>query len=379
METFRVLIVDDEPGMRMGAQRVLRRYRVSLPDVGSEVAFECELADTIASARARLAASATDLVLLDYKLPDGTGLELLREIRDGGLDVLVIMITAFASLEVAVSATRNGAFDFLSKPFSPEELEAVVTKATRSLIIERQARRLADEKRKMRLQFLSVLAHELKAPLGAVEGYLKLLDERILGNELAAYDAPVRRAMARVEGMRKLIFDLLDLTRIEAGQRRREIQAVDLVDVARTAMETLAPDADARGIVLRLDAPVSMTLEADRSEMEIVFTNLVSNAVKYNRDGGSVDIRISRSDDATVCVTVRDTGIGMAPKEAARLFGEFVRIKNEKTRNISGSGLGLSTVKKLAMMYGGDVTVHSEPDVGSEFTVTLRPAAGAPE
>ncbi|MCX7818547.1 MAG: hybrid sensor histidine kinase/response regulator [Kiritimatiellae bacterium] len=373
MDTLRVLVVDDEPGMCLGAQRVLRRHMVRLPDLGLEAGFETDTAGTMAAARELLGRSRYDLVILDYKLPDGSGLDLLREIRAMRLDLLVIMITAFASLEVAVSATRNGAFDFLSKPFGPEELESVVTKAARALVIERRARRLEEERRKTRLQFLSVLAHELKAPIGAVEGILKLLEQRVLGNDLSAYDAQIRRALARLEGMRKLIFDLLDLTRIEAGERRRDLQPVDVAEVARAAIETVATEAAARRItvVLRADGPVTMT--ADRGELEIILNNLLTNAVKYNRDGGRVEVRLSRRDGG-VAIEVEDTGIGMTAAEAARLFQEFSRIRNEKTRHISGSGLGLSTVKKLAQLYQGDVTVRSEPDVGSTFTVTLADA-----
>ncbi len=373
MDTLRVLVVDDEPGMCLGAQRVLRRHVVRLPDLGLEAGFSTDTAGTMAAARELLGRERYDLVILDYKLPDGSGLDLLREIRASRLDLLVIMITAFASLEVAVSATRNGAFDFLSKPFGPEELESVVTKAARALVIERRARRLEEERRKTRLQFLSVLAHELKAPIGAVEGILKLLEQRVLGNEVSAYDTQIRRALARLEGMRKLIFDLLDLTRIEAGERRREIQRVDVADVARAAIENVSAEAAWRNITVRLhaDGPVPMT--ADRSELEIILNNLLTNAVKYNRDGGRVEVRLARDGDR-VRIEVEDTGIGMTPAETAKLFQEFSRIRNEKTRHISGSGLGLSTVKKLAQLYGGDVAVRSEPDVGSTFTVTLADA-----
>jgi signal transduction histidine kinase len=112
-------------------------------------------------------------------------------------------------------------------------------------------------------------------------------------------------------------------------------------------------------------------MNGDRGELEIVLNNLLSNAVKYNRDGGSVTIEIDQ-DDQSVTLRVADTGIGMTEEEAARLFGDFVRIKNEKTRAILGSGLGLSTVRKLARLYGGDVSVTSRPDVGSTFTVTLK-------
>ena len=112
-------------------------------------------------------------------------------------------------------------------------------------------------------------------------------------------------------------------------------------------------------------------MTADRGEIEIILNNLVSNAVKYNRDGGRVDVTLAREGPA-VTIRVADTGIGMTQEEAAKLFADFVRIKNAKTRNILGSGLGLSTVKKLAMLYHGDVRVESQPGVGSTFTVVLR-------
>jgi two-component system, sensor histidine kinase and response regulator len=110
---------------------------------------------------------------------------------------------------------------------------------------------------------------------------------------------------------------------------------------------------------------------ADRGEIEMILNNLISNAIKYNREGGRVDVRLTREADR-LTIAVADTGIGLTPEEAGRLFGEFVRIRNEKTQNILGSGLGLSIVKKLASLYGGDATVTSQSGVGSTFTVVLR-------
>jgi signal transduction histidine kinase len=100
----------------------------------------------------------------------------------------------------------------------------------------------------------------------------------------------------------------------------------------------------------------------------------VSNAVKYNKDNGRVDVMLSR-DDGTITIEVKDTGIGMTKEEATKLFNDFVRIKNASTSGILGSGLGLSIVKKLALLYEGNAKVDSEPDVGSTFTVTLRDIA----
>jgi signal transduction histidine kinase len=178
------------------------------------------------------------------------------------------------------------------------------------------------------------------------------------------------RSLVRIEGMRKLIFDLLDLTRIESGQKQRHFAEVEVCEVARAAIETAAPEAADRDITIALhaDGPISMT--ADRGELDIILNNLVSNAVKYNRDGGRVDVTVER-DDATLTLRVADTGIGMTDEEASRIFDDFARVQNARTKDILGSGLGLSTVKKLAALYDGEVRVDSEPDVGSTFTVVL--------
>jgi signal transduction histidine kinase len=117
--------------------------------------------------------------------------------------------------------------------------------------------------------------------------------------------------------------------------------------------------------------PKDLIIKADSSEIEIILNNLLSNAVKYNKQGGKADLKISTENDQ-IKIVVSDTGIGLTKDEAAKLFNDFVRIKNHKTVKILGSGLGLSLVKKLAMFYNGDVCVQSEPDVGSTFTVELN-------
>jgi two-component system, sensor histidine kinase and response regulator len=285
--------------------------------------------------------------------------------------MLTVMITAYASIETAVRATKQGAYDFLPKPFTPDELKTTVRKAAKHLMVARQARKLAEEKRRVRFEFISVVAHELKSPINAIEGYLNILNDGTTNLTPEVTGQVIGRCVTRISGMRKMINDLLDLTRIESGQKPRELGTVDVADVARIAIESVTPDALARDITVRLDADPDVHLFGDHGEIEIIFNNLVSNAVKYNKDGGTVDVVVRNTDSGTV-VSVADTGIGMAPEEASRLFNDFVRIKNEKTRNILGSGLGLSILKKLVGLYNGDIKVKSKPDEGSTFTVTLR-------
>jgi signal transduction histidine kinase len=204
---------------------------------------------------------------------------------------------------------------------------------------------------------------------------MDILSKGIGRDAPATLNQMLQRCQVRAGQMRKLVNDLLDLTRIESGQKKRELAELDVHELARQAIEGVKPEAAGKGVAVRLHGDGPTKLPADRGEIEIVLNNLVSNAVKYNRPGGEVDVRIEQPGGKTV-ISVADTGIGMSAEEAGRLFTEFVRIRNDKTRNILGSGLGLSIVKKIALLYDGQVSVSSTPDAGSAFTVTLGQAGG---
>ncbi|HCL00487.1 MAG TPA: hypothetical protein DHW42_10345 [Candidatus Marinimicrobia bacterium] len=371
MQKLQTLVVDDEPGMRLGIRKVLSKYTLKLPDVDEEIGFEVDLAESGEEAIEKIGANRPDVLLLDYKLPSMSGLEVLEKVRAEDSEMVIIMITAYASLDTAVSAIKRGAFDFLAKPFEPAELKKTVSKAVQNLILARQVRKLEREKHQVRFQFISVLGHELKSPLNAIEGYLNIMHDRIAGDDLGSYDQMIRRSQVRIQGMRKMIADLLDLTRIESGQKKRELSEQNVFTIAKTALETVQPSADEKGITVNLNAHDPIMMNCDSGEIEIVLNNLLSNGVKYNRENGKVDLVIKKNKNL-VTFSATDTGIGMTKEECDRLFGEFVRIKNAKTRNILGSGLGLSIVKKIAAMYSGSVSVTSTPDIGSTFTVTLQ-------
>lgn len=368
---LKLLVVDDEPGMRMGVQRTLRNYRFKLPDFEDEVSFDIRMAETGEEALAKIEEDRPDILVLDHKLPGIQGLDILLDITQKKLDILTVMVTAYASLEVAISATKNGAFDFLAKPFTPDELRNTIQKAAKQIFLHRQARKLEAERRQVRFQFISVLAHELKSPISAVAGYLRIMEKHMLGESVDKYDTMVKRSLRRLNGMQKMILDILDLTRIESGKKNRELEEVDMTEVARESMDGVLQDAKERGIAIELDAPKDAVLTADRGEIEIIFNNFLTNAVKYNRDNGRVDVKIKPDSDGMTLV-FSDTGIGMSEEEQERLFGEFVRIKNDKTKDILGSGLGLSIVKKLLTFYDGSVDVKSVPDEGTTFTVRMK-------
>jgi len=373
MEPLRILVVDDELGIRLAVRRSLEDYTLHLPDMDGQVNFIIDLAETGEEGLVKIEGTPPDILLLDHKLPSMSGLDVLNWLSTKEYDLITVMMTAYASIETAMTAAKRGAFDFLAKPFSPEELRAAIYKSTKHLMLERRARQLAREKRQLRFQLISMVSHELKAPLAAIQGYLGVLKEHSIVSKPAVYDRVIERSQIRLRGMSKLIQDLLDLTSIESGQKKRELAPLDILEIAQQTVEAVLPEARERNITIDLHGNPPVTMTADRGEIEIILNNLLTNAIKYNRQGGRVEVGIE-SKGERVILRVTDTGIGMTPEEAGQLFAEFFRIRNEKTRNILGSGLGLSIVKKIALLYGGDVFVQSQPDVGSTFIVTLLQA-----
>ncbi|HAN78151.1 MAG TPA: hypothetical protein DCQ31_10435 [Bacteroidales bacterium] len=371
MELLKVLVVDDEPGIRAGIKRVLDKFTVNFPFVEEAFYFETTEADSAEIALKLLTSEQFDILLLDNKLPGMEGIELLEILKNQQNEIITVMITSYASLDLAVRATDNGAFDFVPKPFTPQELKTAVESIAKHLFLRRTTKKMQAAGKEVRFKFLSVLSHELKAPLNAIEGYLDLMRVRQAGDAIENYDEMIRRSLDRVQGMRNLIMDMLDLTRAESGKRNRNLTTFNIRTVAEHVFHTFQPYAIQRDISVLLDCPQELAITADIDEIEIILNNLVSNAVKYNSKNGKVNVLITKI-DTLLTMQVTDTGIGMNEEEVAKLFHEFVRIKNVKTKNISGSGLGLSIIKKIAETYGGTAMVKSTPDVGTTFTVTLR-------
>ena len=163
------------------------------------------------------------------------------------------------------------------------------------------------------------------------------------------------------------------LTRIESGEKVRRITQVDIIEVTQSGIETIAPAAANRNITIELHHNDPIHLQGDYSEIAIILNNLLSNAEKYNEQNGRIDITLHREKDHLI-ITVADQGIGMTQQEQDKLFHDFVRIKNSKTKGILGSGLGLSIVKKLVHLYNGEITLQSAPGQGTTFTLLLKDA-----
>ncbi len=368
METLKVLVVDDEAGIRSGIERILRNFTVSYPFLNDDFCFELINAETGEKAIEIIDKGNIDIVLLDNKLPGIHGIDVLEYINKQQFDLSVMMITSYASLDLAVKATNNGAYNFVPKPFTPQELKSAMENITKHLYLKRMTQKLRFEGKQIRFQFLSVLSHELKSPINAIEGYLKIMQDKQVGDNIDDYKSMIDRSLERIKGMRSLIIDLLDLTKIESGKKIRNIKKIDLFEISQLAIDAIEPMAIQKQVRINLTGELETYINSDKDEIEIIMNNLISNAVKYNKDGGNVYVAINK-DEYSTNITVEDDGIGMSKEDIEKLFADFVRIKNEKTKHITGSGLGLSIAKKMVELNEGTITVESEPDKGSKFIV----------
>ncbi len=370
MAQLKILVVDDEPGIRSGVHRILGNFHVTYPFMDEDYTFNILEAATGEEGIEIIDREMPDILLLDNKLPGIQGVEVLEYVRKKNYDIVVAMITSYASIDVAVRAHNDGAIDFIPKPFTPQELKASIEQITKQQYLRRITHKLKVEGRKVRFQFLSVLSHEMKAPLNAIEGYLKMMQERQMGDSLDEYSSAIERSLQRIDSMRHLIMDLLDFTKVSFERHVEKMQNVNLKELVSMAVVTVSPYAIHKDIQFVTEVKGCETIWADPNDFEIIMNNLVSNAVKYNKPGGTVTVTVECNDNEFT-LSVADTGIGMNSDEREMLFEEFSRIKNDKTRNISGSGLGLSIVRKVVDLYHGVINVESAPDKGSVFTVII--------
>ncbi|HEX9253795.1 MAG TPA: response regulator, partial [Ignavibacteriaceae bacterium] len=442
MNTYKpkVLIVDDEKGLRIGAQRLLASegYDVSTAENGTEgikLGTETEF----------------DLAIIDLKMPDFDGLKVLQQIKKKYPHTICFIATAYASYETAVEATRIGAHSYIPKPFTPEELLSNLKDGYQKRLINLEAQKwqkereerlleVAFEKTRMntivnsitdgvlvvnrdglavlynpaalrflelpvisveefildklrpeilvlfnklvndastehksytiqielksnreffievtaaavrypdeniagvvfvfkditshkkiefvKSQFVSMVSHELKAPIAAVYGFLKLFNDdsiKLTPEQRKEYE---KRSMIRLDGLLKMVNDLLDISRMELKTVQREIKKVCLHEIISSILELFQVEISKKNIQVVFDKDNSAhCINADADEITRLFTNVISNAIKYNSDNGIININLYQADNYLV-TEIKDSGIGLKPEEKQKLFTEFFR------------------------------------------------------
>jgi two-component system, OmpR family, phosphate regulon sensor histidine kinase PhoR len=488
LDNARILIVDDEQSIREGSERILSRMgcqvlTASRGEEGLEI----------------LSREPVSIVLLDMKMPGMDGMEVLKEITRLYKQILVIVITGYATVETAIEAMKKGAYDFIPKPFEPDQLRIVINRALEKqaltleaekselarkrtmldlgteksrvrtiieslpngvlvtnangrvvlmnpacrqylglppdketglpvadyiaddglcrLIMEisegchvdyddiptyefatsgetyllARARPVLGEKReclgtvvtfadvttmkvldRLKSEFVAKVSHELRSPLSTIHEQLALVMNDMVG-EMSKNDAHLlSRAKEKTQGLISLIGDLLDLSRIESGSVCQEAKSVHLEDLLTGIVDFLGARAKAKkqSLSLHLSDEKLPPLTSDPIALESIFGNLVTNAINYTQEGGEIKVLADRA-GVNLRVRVQDNGFGIEAKHLEKIFERFYRVQNEKTRYITGTGLGLPIVKGLVDSMRGVIEVESEPGRGTLFTVLL--------
>ena len=356
-----ILVIDDEEVIRDSCSQVLIKE-----------GYQTETAGDGETGLQKIREVKPDLVLVDLKMPGVCGMEVLKKIRDIDPDIIAVVITGFATIDSAVDSMKEGAYDFLPKPFTPDELRLIIKRGLEKRKLALEAATLREEKKRMEENFITMVSHELRTPLADIQQYFEVILGGIVGEVATKQKEMMERVRERIDALLKLINDWLDMTRIKAGEVVKKFEPLDISSILEDTISFVRPQAEMKKITLEIDAPGNLKkVKGDKESLKIMFTNLISNGIKFNREGGSVLIKAKEQDDHIV-IEISDTGIGIIKEDLPFIFDEFFRVKSNKTRNITGTGLGLSIVKKIAEAHSGSIKVKSELGKGSTFFVILQ-------
>ncbi len=356
----RVLVIDDEEMIRDACAQALRKE-------GCVV----ETAEDGETGLEALESFSPDLVLVDLKMPGMSGLDVLEEIEKTDPTVVKIVLTGFATIASAVDAMKKGTYDFITKPSTPDEIRAVVDRGLekRHLILESEALKIAQER--IRRNMISLVSHELRAPLAATVQYLEIILGGMAGQVSKEATEMIDRSNQRLREMLDLIGRWLNLATFDPLRMAEYFEALHLADLMEESVAILDPVAKKRNIQIIMESPEDLpSIQGSQVALKEVFNNLISNAIKYNRDGGWVKVTLLE-DGEEIRIEVCDNGIGISEEHVSRIFDEFYRVDGRRNAPVKGSGLGLSIVRTLVNAHGGSIALESKVGEGSTFTVRI--------
>ena len=368
--TLDVLVVDDEPKVCQLLAQILQAR-------GCVVRTARDGLDGLSQFQQQPA----DMVITDIKMPKLSGLELMRELKHRDPLLSIVVITAYPSVEGAVEAMQFGACDFITKPFDVAQIQAILYRCHQRINLSRQlhaagegALKLEELNRRlvelndMKSQFLAAISHEINTPLCLMSEWLYLLSDGTLGPLAQEQQQAVGALVHAYDRLHLLLQQLIDLMHGHLIVLSR--QRVPINEVLGQAVAAIAAQAEARSITVTSHVPAdAVLLEMDRGRMLAAFEYLLDNAVKFNHEGGRVEVDTRAGPDA-VEVTIRDTGIGIPEEEREKIFTAFYQVDRRLSRAYGGVGIGLTLAQRYIELHGGSLTLTSE--VGRGTTVHAR-------
>lgn len=311
-----------------------------------------------------------DLVFVDLKMPGISGYEVLNGIQEIDTSIVTVVITGFATVDSAIEAMKRGAYDFLPKPFTPEELRVITRRGLerRELILETIA--LRREKEMLREHFAAIVSHELKSPLGAVQQNLYVLADDLADKLTIEQKTKLERLQSRIADLVKLINTWLRAISVDVSSIREHFEPTSIPAVITKAVESVQPHAIRKDIEITTSIPENLSLiNGDEGTLVEAVVNIAGNAVKYSRIGGSVFIE-TQEQAGQINIIIKDNGVGIAPEDIPNLFVDFY-VGKSKTEGERRSGVGLAITRRIIEAHNGTISVESELGKGSTFVIYL--------
>lgn len=362
-EKATILVIDDEETIRDSCCQVLAKE-----------GYQTESAEDGSRGLQKIKQIHPDLILVDIKMPGISGMDLLKKAADIDPNVVSVVITGYATVELAVEAMKRNAYDFLPKPFSPDQLRIVTRRGLERRRLALDSDRLQREKEMMKKNFITLVSHQLRAPLTCVKQCFGVIQEGFAGEVAGKQKEMIEIAGKRIDGLIQLINDWLDMSRIEAGNLTEEFKPVDIANVLLDTIDTLKPLAETKKVTLKTDFhDAGLSVQGDQKSLKQAFANLITNAINYNLDGGMVGI-LTKPENNNVLLEISDTGIGISQENLPFIFDDFFRVKSKDTRGITGSGLGLAIVNRIIEAHNGCIMVDSQLGEGTTFRILLQKA-----
>jgi two-component system sensor histidine kinase/response regulator len=355
-----VMVIDDDEIMRLSCEQILKK-----------VGYHVETFGNGHEGIERLKVVRPQLLVVDIKMPELDGFEVIKIVRKIDPDLVIVVITGYATIETAVDAMKAGAYDFLPKPFTPSELRLIIDRAFERWRLIKEAQLLRRQKEEVERKFVTLVSHQLKGPIGAVKQYLDVLlftckDE--LPEKALEW---ITRSQLRLGEMLTIIQDWLALAKIDRGALCERNRTTDLAQIVENVVREQRHLPGSGSVTIDTSfTPGLPPIAGDPVSLTMLVGNLVGNAIKYNRPGGSVSVSIA-SEGAKAKLEVKDTGIGIPREFLPHLFEEFYRVRTPDTEHIPGTGLGLVICKKIVSELGGSIEVESEEGSCTKITVIL--------
>jgi signal transduction histidine kinase len=360
----RILLIDDE-------EVVLDSCLAILEDGEHDVALASSGAEGLDKARAW----APDLVFVDLKMPGMTGMQVLEEVRALDPTVVCVVFTGFATIGSAVEAMKHGAYDFLPKPFTPDEFRTLVRRGLeqRALVVERAA--LRREREALRENFAAIVSHELRSPLAAVQQNLFVTIRELEGVVSEDQGRRLERMSSRIGDLLALVNRWLRGFSVDVAPLKESFRPVAISAPVANAVESAQTEAVRKAVEVVAAVDPAAAVLGDEGALTEALLNVVGNAVKYSREGGRVVVSaVCR--DGKVVVSVADTGVGIPAADLPRIFDAFYRGQAGES-GVAGAGIGLALTRRIVEAHGGSITATSDPGRGSVFVITL-PAHATP-